>query len=580
MKSLISMCLVALVLFFVGCGLLRPIQGPTVYLYDTARQVVYDTVLKYETGPTMVKLIRDSVWLPLQLDTAKEIRLAAVPGDNWSRLQSAINLCQLTGCTIKLAAGTYFISQPLLVANWINGSEYGQSFVDIEGPTNARNTPAGACAVLRASFNDAPLFVLQQAKGCTIKNLMMIGQYTKSASFNYLQVDTLRFNDWLDGKCASNRSSPYAAVCIDPFSAIGYFDSTHTIYPRLATYYFPQMGRAGSTDVTIEGCNISCFVVGIMLTCAWQYNAEMITLRKSQINNCVSAFATTQAQAKMNVVEDCMFWGGVHTIIDGYNWGFGHGDGMTLPYVNRINIAGYNHELVSARPTNFQATFNEVYAEGLFKIGDFGPSTAAGMSGATAYYTRSGVVISNSMFDFQTQDKGIPYPDFFIQGEGVNFIGTTLRIYNGNPATGRLIFVDNLMTFRDGVFGLPPVIQKIIPTNGPRPLLLNMRDYNNPYIKLTDTSRFFTQGGIGGRRLTVDRIAFNGYLLDPSRQLKLYDFLLTSRVNDEGIVSPVLNLAYPIGVVSSITGDTVRFENMGMGWHNGDSTTVYFDRLK
>ena len=131
-----------------------------------------------------------------------------------------------------------------------------------------------------------------------------------------------------------------------------------------------------------------------------------------------------------------MFWDKIHTIIDGAHWGFPRGDGVTLPWVDKVNIAGFVYQLVCGFPVNFQTTFQRVYAEGLFKIGDFGASPGVPNGGST-YWTRSGIVIRDSHFDFQTQGPGWPMPDFFVQGAGVEYEGTTLRIYNGDPATGR-----------------------------------------------------------------------------------------------------------------------------------------------
>ena len=83
--------------------------------------------------------------------------------------------------------------------------------------------------------------------------------------------------------------------------------------------------------MTISGCNIHNYEVGILLSPSNQQNGELIYVNDNEIDNCKVAYATTQAQAKGNKVTDLKVWGGVHTIFDGTNYGFYHGDGSCFP---------------------------------------------------------------------------------------------------------------------------------------------------------------------------------------------------------------------------------------------------------
>jgi len=575
------------ILLFASCSILTKtitVPGPTVYVNvpgPAVHDTFYSDVLMSDTV-YVPHVLLDTIPVAIVRDTVSYyFPLAPISGDNWANMQAAINYCMVKGWPLRLTPGFFHISKTLGVVN-VQGKDYGQAWIDIAGITNSQNS-AGAQTWIIADFYDAPLLLLQENKGSSIKNLILDGQYKKADTIagNQLMVDTLSWTQWDDGKCRTNRTSPYAAICIDPFSDPKSYDPvTYQMYPSLTKYYLPGMSQAGSTQINIEGCFIQHFIVGVMITPSWQWNAEMINIRDCQINTCKSAIAQTQAQSKVNTVQNCMFWGGVHTIIDGgWHWGFPRGDAMTFPHIKDINIAGFNHEFICGNPSNFLTVIEGVYAEGLFKFGDFGGNTQEPIGGASGY-TQGGAVIRDSHFDFATQAPGIPTPDFYIEAAGLSWENCTVRIYNGNTKLGRITLTDDASTFRDCTFWIQPITLKTDPVYQKiRPHFFNCR-WGAWSSNFQPDTAFETTAPIGTHLIYVDRSTFNGYITDPTHTVKQYDYIVAQRYNDESVPGKSMNLVYPVGVVTSISGDTCYLQNMGMGLHSGEQLPLFYNRTK
>lgn len=591
-----------------GCAMLTKtvtVPGPTVYIHDSIK-LPPDTLSIHDTSYLPGHVTHDtlSILIPYKslgasnfLDTivgggwfdpiARVVYETPTGKDDWPQIQGATNYCQIVGCRQDPANGFYHFSKPILVVNR-QGNDYGQSFIDISGPTNAQNTPIGQCAVFIADFGDAPLFVLQQAKGSTIKNLVLYGQYDKSigygdvSAFTQMQVDTLQRADWFDTTVACNVTAMEAGIDIDPFSDPKYFDSTHKMYPRLLQYYLPGMSRAGSTAVHIEGCYIGNFVVGIMITNGMQFNGEMIKVTDCQITGCLDSYVSTQGQSDMNTVSNLFVWGGTHTIFSGgYYWGMAHTDAMAFPTVDHVNIASTNYQFVCGAPINKRAHFSDIYAENIFRIGSFGCVNPGDNEGAATYYTRTGVAFTNSYFNFGNV-SGYPIPNAYVEGAGVEWENCTLTIYNGNPATGRIIFVDDDATFRDGVFAAPPIALKTAPTaiflQGP--LITNARRYDNTQAKLPETGKWEVQTALGNKNIFINRTNFTGYIIDSSARVQMDDYLLTQRLDYRATPYPAMNTCLQIGHVYKIADDTIRFDYPSQDLHTGEALPVFIDRIK
>lgn len=584
---------------FIQCSVFKNSNSnsnPTIITKVDTIRVTQIVQVPYSVHDTLTKdsIVERTVFQPVlvgfPIDTTRH-RIYITPQKtdtaSWTAAQGAINYRQThPGYSIELTAGNYYLPFPLMAAV-INsdGTDFDQAFLDIRGPVRARNTPANQTANLIAEFDDMPLFILQKCKGCTIENLTLTGQYTKSYSFDYLSIDTLHFDQWKDNHCAANRTRVHAAIDIDPFSQLSFYDSiTYQIYPKLKNFYLPEMDRSGSTDILIDNCLIQQFVVGILVSGGMQQNGELIHMEKNSIQGCISAIVQTQAQSKTNTVKDGMTWGAVHTIIDCAHWGFRRGDAVCFPWVDGYNVAGYNYQFTCGTPINFTTTFQRVYAESIFRLCDFGGFPKA-YPGNGPTLTRSGVVWRDCIVDFQTQQIGIPSPDFHVNCAGCVFDGCLLRIYNNTPAeTGRILFSDEGAMFRDGVLGAWPIAQRTDPTYNMPTSFDNVRLYSARWAFLNsrvNAPEWETQINTGYQTFYIDRKKFNGYFISRSASLfnlfSLYDNLIAQDTVFETISPGAWTPNKLVGIINQIRGDTVFFQNAGL-YHTGDSVQLFIDR--
>ena len=140
--------------------------------------------------------------------TDNVVVLNAVPGDNYPQLQQAINWCLARPwLRIHLNAGTYSISSPLVVAKITNGT-YQQVSIDLEGARNAKDAPAAYTSIIVPLYSNAPALIIQQGKGCRVKNLSFIGQYTLPNGLSAVQIDTLTWKQWSDGQATDGPTNP------------------------------------------------------------------------------------------------------------------------------------------------------------------------------------------------------------------------------------------------------------------------------------------------------------------------------------------------------------------------------------
>lgn len=569
--------------FFLACSTTRTAAVPvldfdTVYIprtvYDTIRVAIHDTIrtrdVIYDTLRTVdsFPVLRvDSVPIPVPvnfMDTGNIFGTIVVyptdTGDDWPNLQAAINWqAQHPGVMIKTVVGDYQLSRPLISAN-IQGGDYGQVKLDIEGPVNARNTQKSTVF----HYNAAGAFALgvQNCKGCTIKNINFIGQYEFPEYLNVLQIDTLLFSQWPDTVGGGSRTSPNAAICIDPFSDPGAYDGVrYKMYAGLEGYYLPGMSQGGSTAIDISGCQITSFVVGVMITPSMQANGEMINITGNRIDNCKVSVAWSQAQSKANTISDFMSWGNVQTILDGVDYGFPRGDGSTAPMVDVMNIAGYTHQLLHATAQSFPITMKRVYAEGLYKIG----MVEAGIAG---------VHFDDWQIDFQNGIPGVPSPDFYYFGTNTTWTSCMLRLYNGLPSQ-RIVLNSLNNVFRDGSIGSPPVCATLNPSQ-PSPLFEHVTLYwNNGMLNRNDYDSLVYVGTIP---MTIDKSTFTGYFLKPRFPVGLGDVLTTPTqfLDFPGQSSQV----GPAGFVTRISGDTVFVGNVGQNVQSGQAIDIYDCKFK
>lgn len=546
-------------LLFVGCVTTQPTSSPPaqstkiVYKHDTIllpSEVLHDTI-KLNAGVTIYS---DTCVPSFPLDP--------IVGDSYQMIQDAIDFCINTGVKLLLRKGDFYISRPLIIARIINGV-YKQSSIAIEGVISPKNSSGGYARIF-PMFSDAFAIGIQQGKGISIKNIALEGKYTRARGFNALQVDTLSFADWGDGVCSENVSSVYAGIAVDFASDPASYDGVkYKMYPGLEKYYLPGMNRGGSTAITFDGLSIQNFIVGLIVTPSNQANGEIIHLYHSQIQNVKVAYALCQAQSKQCEVRDLEVWGQCHTVFDNVTYGFRHGDGAGSPAVDGVNLAGLVHQIFNMQNYTFPASFNNVYAESLFKLGQIG-----GWAGAN---------LTNFSIDFTNKEPGYPSPDFYLFGINVIHYSCGYRLYPGTMKRARIILNNKANTFYGGYTNEPPICTGVDGINS-NPTFINMSMYypgTNLNRNNYDSIRSLTKS----TNVFVDRSTFSGYFLNDTSGIKTGDVILTSKIYEDQF-SNVNGTAYPVGFVSRLGKDTVYLENVGVGIHNGDVMSLWINKTK
>jgi hypothetical protein len=534
--------------------------------------------------------------------------------DDWSFIQKAINYIlehDDASRTLYFPPGRYSISRPLIIARF-TGNSYKQASINLIGPANSKTISAGYASLV-PTFNNTFAIGIQLGKGVLIKDLVITGRFTFPNSLNPIQVDTLAFNEWTDRSSRDNRLSPYAGIVIDPFSDAAVYPRKEDMYPGLHPFYCTNLGRGGSTAVQVVGCSIRNFVVGVMITPSNQQNGELIDVIDCDISGNKVAYSMGQAQSKECHVIRLKCWQPTHTVFDNMHYGFAHGDGAGIPMVDGVNIAGHVKQLCSIQAASFSGSFRNVYAEGLFRLGFVGGLAT--------------VSFEDCQIDFATNDRGIPYPDFFVLGSGASFRDCILRFYPGVPGA-RLLLSGTNNQYEGGVMNAPPIavninnegvyfnpafhhvmmyysggilgsssmgaISAALPLegsngNGADPVYFgNSYVFRDPFYgadlfyKITYQDGYERTARLSGSPvLHADKSAWTAWfkLKNPSDSnlLRPGDFILTTGLHYRDDYKNLIAITYPVGIIRSIRHDTVNLDNLAYGINNGMALSLWTD---
>lgn len=215
--------------------------------------------------------------------------------------------------TIIFEVGTYKISDSLIWAHW-NGS----TFDDITGLTirsSGEGTANAATTIIKPTYSDRGVFLLQKVKGFTMKGLSIVGLNTFTVDASNIHLDSTFYNSGV--ACRTNAFSPYAAICIDPF------DSSVTAgnkYPGASAYYLGS-STGGSSRCKFDGLGIHYFYVGFMENpSVTSLQGEDIELKKCEFRSCFAATAWGQSQSRNCSMINC-YVEGARSVIDCLNFG-------------------------------------------------------------------------------------------------------------------------------------------------------------------------------------------------------------------------------------------------------------------
>jgi hypothetical protein len=187
--------------------------------------------------------------------------------DDTKAIQDAINFLlnhPNTNRQLYFPGGTYKITDSLFIFKIVNTPPnppyYDFVGLEICGQKPSYNIP-GQDTILAPTFNDKPAIVLQAVKGVTIKDIAIRGKNDYSALLQTSKGLEALLDDstFVVNGCRDNRYSPYAGICIDPYSDL--VPDTER-YPAQSSYY---ISGAASSSIKIEGCAINGFVTGIVI---------------------------------------------------------------------------------------------------------------------------------------------------------------------------------------------------------------------------------------------------------------------------------------------------------------------------
>ena len=400
--------------------------------------------------------------------------------DDWHAIQFAVDYVishRHLPRTLYFPEGTYPISQPLILSSYLKDN-YQFFCINLKGATPAKATSSYYSSKIVARFNDKFAIGLQRARTCIIENLAIMGQFSFPNKLTALQICTLKFDEWQDGKSRDNKNSPYAGIVIDPFCESELLDPKNQ-YPGMNSFY-KGTGQGGTSGIQIKECSVKNFIVGIMVTPnPHTANAEISDIIDCNIDYNKVGIAFGQDQTKENHIIRLKCWGGTHTIYDGVHYGKGY---SSSPYIDGMNIAGAVNQLIQADISRFPTYIMNVFAEALFRIGSI-------TGNASAH-------IINCQFNFISIVKGFPTPDYYIYGGNISFEGTMLRLYTENN-NFRLKLSNCNSTFVNGVTNCPPLITNIANygIGYQTPSFENVTTYTsptsviNPQNKITNTNK-------------------------------------------------------------------------------------------
>lgn len=523
---------VVLFLIILGCGTVKPTPQPIPV-------IVHDTVHVTTT-------IRDTTTITVfNLDTIKHLSVldfgAAGDGihDDADAITAACDYVIAHPQPLTMPIGNCYISHPIILQN--NGRYFT---IHISGLLSNKSSSNEYLSKITYGGKSGFAFGIQFGRSVIIENLTIIGQYTFPNTVTNANIGILKFSDWIDPSITDTRTSPYAAISIDP-------------------YQNASGSRGGTSDVTIRNCSIFNWMVGISLSPnGVTQNAEMINILETNIGTCRVAISVCQDQSKTINIKGLKVWASVHTVLDGLHYGAGTGGGSI--FCENWNIAGNVNELFNVTTGRFPLSCKDLYSESLFRIGN------VGSGGCVANFI-------NCEFDFLT-GPWMPAADYIIAGQA-NFYGGMMRYYD-NSYNHRLNFVRFGGAMRDMTLNNPPITKGLygIPTNW----------YKEP--TLDNVNYFYTTGADSLVNipfiydLIVDRGSWTANCTTPGA--KIGDYILAAPTSTTGSYydASLISTSCPtiqIGRVTAVTGSHVTLDDVGLNAYSGQGyDAFYIDRIK
>jgi hypothetical protein len=255
--------------------------------------------------------------------------------DQVTQFQKAADSCILNSIKYMYTpafATNYVLSKGILLRKDSNADNILEFFsLDWTGDSNAFGNQ-GDTTFSMQNVNDFAIG-WQSVKGLRLRNFYLTGPNTISSTGTirkWVEDPTYNFDNGL----RTTSQSPCAGMVGDMGSTSIAGGNRYAAHSTL--YSDPSVG--GSTDVIIENCKISNFLVGIALNPGGlPQNGDAISINNCWIDYNKVAISTGESQNRSIFVNNLKCWGGTETVFDCFRFG----DGTSCPVeVDGLNIAG------------------------------------------------------------------------------------------------------------------------------------------------------------------------------------------------------------------------------------------------
>ncbi len=208
-------------------------------------------------------------------------------------------------------------------------------------------------------------------------------------------IDDAKFLKDLGGglTCRNNLRSPHGAIVIDPVCAPSLIAAADR-YPQLDADNKYAASNNTSGSITIEGCAIFGFTVGIVVSPTTTQNAESIFVRDTALQCVRVGVAICQSQARNFVIENVAadiglffvttrMYGGILNPLPPLPPSPPIGASGTPPYIHKCSISRHKY-IFNVHVDSGILHVSSLYAETTLSIGYIGVGpNATGNTGAT-----------------------------------------------------------------------------------------------------------------------------------------------------------------------------------------------------
>lgn len=351
--------------------------------------------------------------------------------DNATILQTIANNALSTNLhTIEIPNGTFKSTKG------INFQKPGNAFFSLNIIGTSRNLNGTPGSKLLFSTKNTFGLNIQCGKGVRISNLEIQGSFTPPSIADPYTFYNLTPGQFVADGSANTLTAPYTGILIDGFNKIGYpaveYEGFHSGYNQ------GGVSQAGSTSVIIENSYIHGFVNCIATSVNGStLNAENIIIRDVWVGDCYNGIAGTQAQEKMNLIQNVVCWGTTYRLFSLGEYGSQEGGGNWA--IQNCNIAGMNVEFIHVSNGNYfpVSVTGCPYLENLGRIGTF--------SGTNC-------IMRDVVFSFAYPNEA-GMQQLLTDGSGAIFDNVQFKYYG---QTGIMVFGGAAGTFKNCTFSGAP----------------------------------------------------------------------------------------------------------------------------